>query len=315
MVLGRGSRRSEASFEMSYSLRLRRRAIRLYVDGMSYDRVGRLLAVCHSSVANWCRAANCGRTPSEATKNNPRRPRPLVNGHERPSKSLAYIVGVLMGDGWIRKDGFALTTVDPEFVRAFSAAIRIHFRLDVSEHRRKPSWMVSPNNGRRYRRRAQVGAFCGSRLASAFLESVRNEAWVSRLSRTHKLAWIRGVWDSDGSITKQLTGQSWSVRFHNRDPQLAALYRKVLDDATGIIATVYRERDGMWIARFGKIEEVARFFDLVAPTIARKCERFERAKTAFDSRRLLLSKGNLPHTHRNSSGDKLDGIQRSIIKI
>lgn len=294
MGLGRGSQRSEANFEMSYSSKLRRRAIRLYLDGMSYDRVAEKLAISHSTVANWCRAAHCGRTRSEATKNNPRRPRPLVNGYERPSKSLAYIIGVLMGDAWLRKDGFALAAVDTEFARAFSAAIRNHFRLDVSEQRRKPSWMIAPNNGRRYRRKAQVGVFCGSRLASSFLKSIRNERWVNRLSRDYKLAWIRGAWDSDGSITKQLRGQSWSVRFHNKDPQLAVLYRKVLDDATGIIASVYREKDGMWIARFGKIEEVVRFFDLVAPTIARKCERFERATVVLGLRPRLQSKSILP---------------------
>lgn len=196
-----------------------------------------------------------------------------------------------MGDGWLRKDGIAMSTTDVEFASAFDDAIRAHFHRPPRWKSYGSTWMIGPNDGRRYRRRPHVTVLFRSRPASSFLASIRNKAWIEALSKANKIAWLRGLWDAEGSITKQLRGNSWSVRFHNKDFGLASLYRKILSEVVGISGTLYREKDDMWIVRFGKLPDVVTFLKVVSPTILRKRERFEQARAALVLSRRRTARG------------------------
>ena len=46
-----------------YSVQLRQQALRLYLDGNNFRRIGRLLGVHHQSVVNWVNAAQQQLTP------------------------------------------------------------------------------------------------------------------------------------------------------------------------------------------------------------------------------------------------------------
>ncbi len=49
-----------------YALSLRQKALRMYVDGINFRRIGRLLSVSHQTVINWVNAA-AARLPAPPT--------------------------------------------------------------------------------------------------------------------------------------------------------------------------------------------------------------------------------------------------------
>lgn len=204
--------------------------------------------------------------------------KPLKQGYCQLTEDLAYIVGVLMGDGHLAKDRIILNSVDAEFVGAFYETIQRQFGRSASIYQVPAVRKVSPSNGKTYLCQPQVRLQFASVEAVTFLEGVRSSDWVSRLPVKYKIAWLRGIWDSEGSITKAKVKNHWMVAFAIRNETLAALYQQTLAEALSITATLTKSKNQMWVVYFGKLHDVVRFYHGVQPTIQRKRARFEEAE-------------------------------------
>jgi len=56
------------------------------------------------------------------------------------SKNLGYIVGVLVGDGWINKNSIGLKAKDKDFILAFKKALEDEFKLNTKLHFYNDLW-------------------------------------------------------------------------------------------------------------------------------------------------------------------------------
>ena len=284
--------------------------MQVYGQGNSYSDVCRILNARHGTkvakrtVLLWARSAGVGRGPSEGMRASSRfmdRVRawgrsnaiPLRRGFGTATEGLGYIVGVSMGDGYLGKYEIRLQTVDREFAQAFGDAVGRQFGR-VPSLRDKPGgpW-ISPINGKTYIRDSTTNALLVSKPAADFLRSVMNEDWVRGLPRKGKLGWLRGIWDSEGSITRDRKGPYWRVLFSVGDERIARTYVDVLRELTGIdIPLHYEAGRRQWHCSFGRIESVVKFFRIVEPTIGRKRSHFARAERHY-RRRLEALGGRL----------------------
>lgn len=214
------------------------------------------------------------------------RMKPLKIGFNLPTEDLAYIVGVLMGDGWFRPNAVGLATIDREFSDAFTRALVRQFGRTVKHWVTPSKPMHDPRTGKMYISKRQFVVLMFSIEAKRFLETILTLDWIRGLGKTQKAAWIRGLWDSEGNIYERKHNFGWEVGLTSSDKDTVYLYCELLQEIGGIQSHIYRrtDRDSLWNVRFGCIDAVVRFYGVVQPTIRRKLERFERARMALEDR-------------------------------
>lgn len=254
-------------------------------------------SVSKRTVLLWVRRSGYRRTQSEAAKLSSRLMRhiralgianaiALKMGYTRPTEDLAYIVGVVMGDGYLDKYDIRLETVDREFAEAFSRCLASQFGRRGSVSRGGGRLITSPLNGKTYRNRRTFRFTLVSGAASSFLRRLKKAAWILSLTRRAKLAWLRGIWDSEGWISRRALARShqWTVGFGVMDAEVARLYSKVLLSTTKIRPKQRKDLTrNMRVFVFSRLEEVVGFYRLVNPTIRRKCREFLRASRYFET--------------------------------
>lgn len=188
--------------------------------------------------------------------------------------NLAYIIGVLMGDGSLyggSRIELGVNIGDKEFVRAFAAALRCQFSAHTTLREK-----IDKRNGTRL----SVCLFT-SKLAYEFLKRICTVKWVDSLSTEMKLLWLRGIWDSEGSIDIKAT--SPNVQFAITDEDVANAYCRALKLCVKVEPHIHRyfytyknTKRPIWHVRIFGRENVLRFYRLVQPTIRRKRRCFKR---------------------------------------
>lgn len=248
--------------------------IRLADQGLSTREISRITGVPYSTVWNYTK------THLKATSS---KPGPLRSDWKRTSPELAYIAGVLMGDGHIVPSenpaaGLRLNVVDEDFADEFSQALEEQFGRLARKYKRATRCMIV--NGRKYNCQNQFHIQFYSKDVAAFAKTL-DETWVRQLPPEYKIAWLRGAWDSEGSVYKRRDGKRLTVEFGGVSEEwFAKLFSDALHEI-GIEAKVSSPQvygpklKSRWRVRIHDQEDVRRFFRLVNPTIARKRKLFE----------------------------------------
>jgi len=133
----------------------------------------------------------------------------LIKPHLELSPELAYIIGVLLGDGSIRKNRIELTVKPKQFAQEFARALQkigLHPLL----------W----KDKRRYHR---VVA-----LSKIFTEWFREGKWTPIVEK-HPLPFLRGFFQSEGTIAKCRRGYIHNISFINTNLNLLLFVGKFIE--------------------------------------------------------------------------------------
>jgi len=191
------------------------------------------------------------------------------------SEELAYLVGVALGDGSIiydEKTGtyrFTLGTIDEDFAKYVYDTIVKWCGLKPLMTYAKGSKKVFPN-GVLSKTKSRFVVTLNSRDAVRILKEYANDySWIFNQPREIKIAFIKGLWDSEGTVSNII---SWC----NSDKKLVKTYKILLLDALGIEAKI-RKRKGreLYDVYFHKAKYIYAFYKEVGITIERKRKKIE----------------------------------------
>ena len=250
---------------MPYPEWVREQALELYRQGDSTHAVARELEPSRSTIRDWVTSAGISRTHREVALSR------LRPGWNETTPELAEIVGMLWGDGWTTARGtlgLAIKAEDRAFPERQKSLWRKQFGLSASMGETGGMIQIQMN----------------SRPIAEFLRSI-NVEWVKFLERDSLLAWIRGVWDSEGSISKNKEENTWRVQWVSCDHEFALLYAWVLENSLAVKAKCLGPyKQGDYRVTFSHLQDVVRFYQEVNPTIPRKRSKFKAAQTHFQAR-------------------------------
>lgn len=163
---------------------------------------------------------------------------------------LAYVVGVLLGDGTFSTSWkIKLTSIDKDFNQEFSRALQ---NISNMQSKTITILMKSPKHSTEYE------TYIYSKKLWNFLKKkISNLSWIK--TKKQKIALIRGLWDSDGFMKKGF------VDFRNQDIEILNLFNKFTNEL-GLQFKNYRNER----CRINGKENVIKFTKLINPTIKRK---------------------------------------------
>lgn len=189
---------------------------------------------------------------------------------------LGYILGVMYGDGYIMKQGgIGLEVKDFDFLNAFKDAVERQFGIKGNIYDGKHSNIFKDwRNGKTYERQPTKILRVGSILISDYIIKIKNFETVKSFNNTQKIAFLRGLWDSEGSIN--IHPKHVTLNFTHNSLELIELFISLLLETTQIKMTYYqRSSQGNYVAHIQRKEPVILFYNLIQPTIKRKRIIFE----------------------------------------
>ncbi len=131
------------------------------------------------------------------------------------SKNLGYILGVLVGDGWLNKNSVGLNAKDNDFVLAFKKALEDEFKLNAKIHFYNGLWRVELH----------------SRQIVKLLKNLDYRLIVNEHSEV-KCSFLKGFYDSEGSAYYQeKTGvRNRKIELYNTDLELLTICKNLLEE-------------------------------------------------------------------------------------
>ncbi len=132
------------------------------------------------------------------------------------SKNLGYIVGVLVGDGWINKNSIGLKAKDKDFILAFKKALEDEFKLNTKLHFYNDLW------------RAELH----SREIVKFLTNFDYKI-IKKENIEVKCAFLKGFYDSEGSAYYQekIGVRNRKIELCNTDLELLTFCKTLLEES------------------------------------------------------------------------------------
>lgn len=197
--------------------------------------------------------------------------------NEGITDDLGYILGVLYGDGYIMKQGgIGLEVVDYDFIEEFSKVVERQFGIKGNIYDGKhPKTLKDWRNGKIYNLKPTKILHVGSRLISNYIIKVKNFETIKSFNNTQKIAFLRGLWDSEGSIN--IHPKHVTLNFTHNSEELIKLFISLLLETTQIKMTYYKKSEqGNFVAHIQRKEPAILFYKLIQPTIKRKRVIFEQ---------------------------------------
>uniref|UniRef100_A0A7C4XTN8 DOD-type homing endonuclease domain-containing protein n=1 Tax=Caldisericum exile TaxID=693075 RepID=A0A7C4XTN8_9BACT len=185
----------------------------------------------------------------------------------KPSNNLAYILGVLLGDGWVIRQDYSmgLGVTKKEFAESFANALRaIGLNPNVYKQDKKLFQKVSPNANDIWMVRGR---------SKQFYEWYKglNLEKIKEVIKGYEVDFIRGFYESEGSC--RLSGKRSEVAVHNTDRDLIIFISGLL---TGLgfhySITKTDRRNSNWkdlyhLNILGQKEEKFKFLKTINPVI------------------------------------------------
>lgn len=292
-----------------YGEEIKKKAIELYLEGLSCKTIGRQLHIPQASIFRWVDEAGKMRPMTEAiklrhppTEETKRKTSMTLKGKyvgennwntirisdtsKNPSEHLAYILGVMYGDGYFDARGIGLESRDRDFVEAFSNAVKIHFGIEGSIYNRPSRGALVDWRGytKEYMRKPTFAYRSGSVLLRNFIVGMMKFENILNMTYEHKIAFLRGLWDSEGTI--YIGHYMVLVNITHKDLELCKLFQRLLLETTGIESKItHAKSQNIYRCYWYHPENAVKFHDIVRPTIQRKRDKFEEARAE-----LVLSK-------------------------
>jgi len=199
----------------------------------------------------------------------------IKNDYNIITDDLAYIVGVMAGDGYIvSSSGIGLQATDEDFVMEFARKCKKQFGIEGKLYYTKPSKLKDWRNGKTYIRKPTTIFRLNSIIIRDFFIKTKTFKIIDCFNHMNKIAFLRGLWDSEGSVC--VSGYTNVVNFTHNDEQLCIIFKKMLLELTSIDAKISKQRQrGNYILYFYKKEYIKKFYEVIKPTIKRKRDVFE----------------------------------------
>jgi len=182
------------------------------------------------------------------------------------SENLAYILGVLKGDGWINKNKWnyrvGLSATELNFVESFAESLK-QIGLNPEITLRK---LPNPNHHDQYYLEANSKEFYNwyKGLTLNDIQTLINE------NTEYAIAFLRGFYESEGNISKA-SKNSYRLAIYNSDKELIEFVKQLiggLEIPTSLYST---KRDGKkreyTIRILGRAQNIKRFLSLINPII------------------------------------------------
>jgi hypothetical protein len=199
----------------------------------------------------------------------------LKKGHYKITNDLAYIIGVMFGDGYIvTNQGIGLETIDGDFIKEFNKAVFNQFGLRGRLYKTKPRQLKDWRNGKIYTTKPTTILRIGSIILHDYIIKVKSLNFPNKLTKIQKISFLRGLWDSEGSVWT--SGHTCGVQFTHNCLELCQLYQKLLEETTGITSKIgIHAKQGNYYVYFYVRDYIRTFYDIIQPTIQRKRKIFE----------------------------------------
>jgi len=232
------------------------RAIHLREEkNCGYKRVAKELDISRSTIEKWL---------SRGAK--PRTYHYVPN--LKPSPELSYMVGVLLGDGWVFKSGvrymLGLEVADKAFSEGFERALmKLGFHVGKQFIRSK-----------NIREKDMFVVYASSlffydwwqNFKSSLVYNLRQLGYNNEFM----LAFIRGFYESEGSVSYPNKGLHREIRIFNTCLEVSKIVKDFLQELgyhPYFYAQKYREKGIYYTVGLSRKEETERFFDEVRPCI------------------------------------------------
>jgi hypothetical protein len=201
----------------------------------------------------------------------------LKCGYDEITNELSYIIGVMMGDGYISKGIVGMESVDEDFVLEFKRCMVKQFGLEGHTYRRNRNDLIDWRNGKTYKRKPTTEFRVISVLLVDFMRKTKNYDFINKLNREQKVYFIRGLWDSEGTV-----GYLW-VKFSQKNRELCEIFNSILLEISGISSKItHLKQQDIYNSYFYDMGNISRFYDIIQPTIQRKRLIFEKIKSIND---------------------------------
>jgi len=218
-------------------------------------------------------------SPEQIIKMKEKKSKKLINGYDLPSNELAYILGVLNGDGSLnlkafRPNRFALTTIDYDFllnvkrnIERWSGLITKEYKY---ENKRNKDWNYK--QGFHYElnlNSVKAVEFLKKYYLSYNIKSINNIKKLLKNNKELQMEFIKGFFDSEGGMRKD-----GRISFDNSKKEiiyyLAYLFKKIkIKTKINYFAKNYR----LYIQ---KKEDIKKFCNLINSSIKRKQDRIKK---------------------------------------
>lgn len=189
---------------------------------------------------------------------------------KRETADKLYVLGSVLSDGTLIDSSnlISLEVTDKEFSDHF----RRSFKSWTGLNSNNITISTRTQNGTLYYRVQKKDSELYSELSKYQLSNWKD--WVTNLSRESKIHLLRGIWDGEGSISKD----SGIVRFTNKDMDMLDMYEYLLKDIIDIHdSEVYRTEPkstgAVDVLIYKKYTD--KFIDKVEPSISRKIKAAE----------------------------------------
>ena len=268
--------------------------IRLYLEGKTIREVSKITGIHKSSIFRHLKKLGITRNVSESriglklsdehknaiklgmskAENVGTPPREIQN--KGITDDLAYILGVMYGDGYIMKQGgIGLEVKDFDFIEEFKKITERQFGIIGNIYDGKHSSEFKDwRNGKTYERQPTKIIRFGSRLISDYIIKIKNFETVKLFTKTQKILFLRGLWDSEGSINIHKTHPT--LNFTHNSEELIKIFTSLLLEVSGINMKYYQKTEQRnFIAYIQHRELIKKFYEIIQPTIKRKRMIFE----------------------------------------
>ena len=179
---------------MKHSKETREKALKMYYDGKTNKEIWEALKVSKAALSRWRKIEKLpireDRRPSLSAEHKKKISKslkgkftgkerwsykPLKEGYEKLTIDLAYIVGVMMGDGYIHKHGIGLETKDKDFANTFKEAAERQFGREIKEYKGGGGIIKDWRIGKEYKRSKTTILRLNSITVKEFLENILND--------------------------------------------------------------------------------------------------------------------------------------------
>lgn len=231
-----------------------------WLQEKSLSDIAKSLDLGETSVRRWMARHNIPRRPSlEAF-----RKKVLIKPRLNSSPALAYVLGTLLGDGYVRQDGeIVLEQCTASFAKSFEKALK--------------ELQLNPNTYNRVRGGNRKRTFCTiaySKIFSIWYKSLSIDD-IQKLLTTSKeaKAFVRGFFEAEGS--NEIRPHNWQVGMYNKNLELLLLVQK-LCTRLGFNFKLRKRRDSTYALLIYNWQQCRRFIETIKPCVKNRITDFKR---------------------------------------
>ncbi|AIJ06136.1 hypothetical protein JH146_1294 [Methanocaldococcus bathoardescens] len=234
--------------------------VKLYKNGWSIVRIAKEYNVNDETVRYWLKKKDV-KLLNSGYRSKQRALERFKKVNLNPSESLAYILGVIEGDGCISKNRIKLYVTDKDFADEFERHLKI-----IGFDNIKRCIIKKPGRKEAYEVYVFSAPFC------EWYRKLEKYKDYEKMFNSEKLMglFLRGVFDSEGSVSS-------SIRMTNTNKDLIDLCCKFLDKLKIEFSIYHEKRENYkdsWTIRIKK-KSLIDFKDKIRFNIKRKQEKLE----------------------------------------